>query len=265
MTVRALFTSAAICRTALPTVLALYTSTATVRADEPLLKFAGQEWSVQEGPQVGPGPNAWDRRNAWVDDQGQLHLAIRQRDGVWTCASVMSTKTFHHGLYQFQITGRPDEFDPNIVLGLFLYPSPDVGPDTTHEIDIEFARWGYPDAPVGNYAVWPVKDELMHSGHQFPVVLKGSATTHRFDWRPNQIVFASVHGHTDGSEHPIGSWTFARKPARSYISTSPMPVMMNLWLHGGRPPTDGKDIEIVIKDFQYRPMAVRSGAPNPQK
>ena len=38
-----------------------------------------------------------------------------------------------------------------------LYPTPDVGPDGTHEIDIEFAKWGVPDAKIGNYTVWPVK------------------------------------------------------------------------------------------------------------
>ncbi|OYW21777.1 MAG: hypothetical protein B7Z55_05455, partial [Planctomycetales bacterium 12-60-4] len=150
--------------------------------------------------------------------------------------------------------GRLDQLDPNVVLGLFNYPPREVGPDTTHEIDIEFARWGRADAPAGNYAIWPVKDELKQSSHTFDVRLNGGFTTHRFDWRPNRISFASYHGHTDDDANPMATWVFDRKPARSYISTEPMPVLMNLWLHGGRPPTDGKDVEVVIQSFQHRPL-----------
>ena len=41
-----------------------------------------------------------------------------------------------------QVNGRLDQLDDNVTLGLFSYPTGDVGPDGTHEIDLEFARWG---------------------------------------------------------------------------------------------------------------------------
>jgi hypothetical protein len=41
------------------------------------------------------------------------------------------------GRYQFWIEGRVDRLDPNVVLGLLNYPTPDVGPDATNEIDID--------------------------------------------------------------------------------------------------------------------------------
>jgi hypothetical protein len=37
----------------------------------------------------------------------------------------------------FQTNGRLDLLDDNVVLGLFNYPTEDVGPDGTHELDIE--------------------------------------------------------------------------------------------------------------------------------
>ncbi len=40
-----------------------------------------------------------------------------------------------------------------VVLGLFNYPTRDVGPDGTHEIDIEFARWGNDRTPIGHYTI----------------------------------------------------------------------------------------------------------------
>ena len=59
------------------------------------------------------------------------------------------------GTYQFKVIGRPDLFDDNVVLGLFNYTRPDVGPDATNEIDIEFAKWGGSQSQMGNWAVYP--------------------------------------------------------------------------------------------------------------
>ncbi len=35
-----------------------------------------------------------------------------------------------------------------------------VGPDGTHEIDNEFARWSHTKNPMGSYTVWPVVKSL---------------------------------------------------------------------------------------------------------
>ncbi len=226
----------------------------TAGAAEPTtLQFAGLEWAVKHGPDMGPGPNMWDRRNVWVDDQGRLHLTISQRDGKWTCTEVSTTRRLHFGAYEFQTISRLDQFDANVVLGLFNYPPHDVGPDTTHEIDIEFARWGRADAPVGNFTVWPAKDELKQTSHTFDVRLNGSFTTHRFDWQRDRITFASMHGHAGDSEQPISRWLFDRQPVADYISAAPMPIHLNLWLFQGRAPTDGKEVEVIIKTFSCRP------------
>jgi hypothetical protein len=97
-------------------------------AEPTTLQFAGLKWAVKHGPDMGPGPNMWDRRNVWVDDQDRLHLTIALRDGKWTCAEVSTTQRLHFGTYEFQTVGRLDQFDANVVLGLFNYPPRDVGP-----------------------------------------------------------------------------------------------------------------------------------------
>jgi hypothetical protein len=37
------------------------------------------------------------------------------------------------------------------------------------------------------------------------------------------------------------------------IPQNPQPAHMNLWLVDGKPPRDGKEVEIVIHDFTYVP------------
>jgi|ERR1044071_2662413 hypothetical protein len=103
------------------------------------VEFGGHTWTARSG-RGGPGPNIWDENNAWLDASTNLHLKISNRDGKWSCAEVTMRRRLGFGRYQFQITGCLDLLDDNVVLGLFNYPTRDVGPDGTNEIDIEFAR-----------------------------------------------------------------------------------------------------------------------------
>lgn len=224
-----------------------------------LLKWAGHEWRVKSSAEVvGPGPNLWDGRNVWLDDRGGLHLKLARREGKWTCAELSSVRRFGFGRYSFKVEGAVDRLDPNIVLGLFLYPTPDVGPDGTHEIDIEFARWGRHDSPIGNYTVWHTRNAHKNSGHTFPIVLDGTFTTYSWTWQPGTVSYQSQHGHHDGASQASGStfaqWEFKPKDAASEIAQKPMPLHFNLWLFQGRAPTDGQEVEIVIRDFRFEPI-----------
>src|SRR5947208_323805 len=135
------------------------------------IEFAGYTWTVRSG-RGGPGPNAWDENNVWLDASGTLHLKISQHDGQWSCAEVTMQERLGFGRYEFQIKGPIDRLDDNVVLGLFNYPTRDVGPGATHEIDIEFARWGAATNPIGNYTVWPVDIGLKQQSKSFPFTLE---------------------------------------------------------------------------------------------
>jgi len=122
------------------------------------LRFAGYDWVAKSATHEGPGPNNWNENNVWVDQGGYLHLKLTKQGDRWYCAEVLTKDRLGFGRYQFWVVGRLDRLDPNVVLGLFNYPTPDVGPDGTNEIDIEFAQWGKPEAPIGNYTVWPARE-----------------------------------------------------------------------------------------------------------
>jgi hypothetical protein len=230
--------------------LAAALGTALVGAKE--ITFAGHTWTVRSG-QGGPGPNAWNENNVWLDAAGRLHLKIAHRDGAWSCAEVTMRERLGFGRYEFQTTGRLDQFDDNIVLGLFNYPTRDVGPDATHEIDIEFARWGKASNPMGNFTVWPVEPGLKQVSKTFPFVLAGEDSTHRFDWDRSRIMFRSVNGHRGNEDRPLAEWTYSPPEPARLISPQPMPVHLNLWLFQGRPPKNGQEVEVVIRDFKHTP------------
>ena len=218
-------------------------------ADE--VKFAGRDWVVRTG-RGGPGPNRWDPSHVWVDSRG-LHLKIAQTDGEWRCAEISTKERLGFGRYEFQIDGRIDRFDPDVVLGLFNYPTRDVGPGATNEIDIEFARWGNEKWPIGNYTAWPAEKGVKQTSKTFDFTLIGNRSFHSFDWKPTSIEFQSWNGGRDRRQDRLGQWTFAPKEPTKSIAQKPMPVHFNLWCFKGRPPADAKSVEIVVESFTFTP------------
>lgn len=103
------------------------------------LCFAGIEWNISSGG--GPMGSELSSQNVWVDQNGMLHLLIRQDSrGNWYGAQVSTREKFGFGTYQWQVIGQLDQLDKNVVFGMFNYPG--YASDGTNEIDIEIARWG---------------------------------------------------------------------------------------------------------------------------
>jgi hypothetical protein len=219
------------------------------------IRFSGYDWTIKSGINKAPGPNNWDENNVLVDERGDLHLRLTQRDGQWYCSQVSLNDRLGFGHYQFWVIGRVDEFDPNVVFGLFNYPTSDLGPDGTHEIDIEFAKWGNPRAPVGNYTVWPATKPLKPAFKRFAEDLKGDYTTHRFIWNSTSVSFQSLNGHHDDNTGQFEQWVYQPTDAAVYISQKPMPVQLNLWLFKGQPPGNGQSVEVVVRSFTFTPKS----------
>lgn len=217
------------------------------------IQFGGFTWEVRSG-RGGPGPNAWDDNNVWLDSTTNLHLKISQRGGVWSCAEITMQQRLGFGRYQFQTTGRLDRFDDNVVLGLFHYPTADVGGDGTHEIDIEYARWSNAANPMGNFTVWPVEKGLKQVTKSFAVGLAGDQATHRFMWSRGQILFQLLQGHRDDDLEELSRWLYRPQEVTRSISQRAMPVHLNLWLFQGLPPKNGQEVEVILRAFKFTPQ-----------
>jgi hypothetical protein len=220
------------------------------------IAFSGYDWDVRAKGKGGPGPNSWDDANAQVDDRGRLHLKITAAtnsagDTEWQCVELATFQRLGFGRYQFQVIGRIDELDRNVVLGLFKYPTPDVGADGTNEIDIEFAQWGRATGNNADYVVYPASGPRAPGDNvEFRVALQGAYTTHRFLWESNQVTLQSLHGHHDDDTNEFERWQYAPDVPR-LIPQQPTPVRVNLWLFRGMAPSDGAEVEIIISQFAF--------------
>lgn len=231
----------------------LLTAKVASAAAQATLTFSGYTWDIRQAGDGGPGPNHWDPANAWVDGSGALHLKIANVNGQWTCAEVSTTRSFGFGTYQFEVEGRIDQLDPNVVLGLFDYPPPAVGPDGTNEIDIEFSRWGNANAPIGNYTVFPARANLNppSATKAFNFSLTGAFTTQVFARHVKSVQFSSFYGFDTRSIQRYAGWSYGPKSYLARVPQQPTPAHINLWLVGGKPPTCGQPVEIIIKRFTF--------------
>ncbi|CAF4701079.1 unnamed protein product, partial [Rotaria sp. Silwood1] len=158
--------------------------------------------------------------------------------------------TFTYGTFKWHVEAAIDNFDPNVVLGLFTYGLP----DGANEIDIEVAKWGQTSSNANNffYTVYPRSlggHAQVSSGTK--ISLQGTYTTHRFTWSTNQVNLQSQHGHTDD---PNSNIFFSYQTPSSFIGSVPekaCPIHMNLWLFQGRAPINGQEVEVIIHDFTY--------------
>lgn len=214
------------------------------------LDFSGMVWEVKDG-YAGPGPNNFSAtpQSAWVDEQGRLHLKIRFIDNKWYCAEVYLQNALGYGAYRFVVDSEVDNYDPQIVIGLFTYL------DDANEIDIEFARWGQSDNPVGQYVVQPYY--IQGNKELFEVHDTANTTTHFIRWEPDRIRFSSFEGlhMAPAGDGLIHEWIYTG----DYIPLSgDESVHINFWLFQGLPPLNHQEAEIIIRDFQFTPLDTKS-------
>lgn len=236
-----------------PILALLFLLTAVPAAEAKQLRFAGYDFKIKQGSGMGPGPNDWATSQAFVDTKGRLHLRFSEKKGKWLAGEVQSVSRLGFGTYEIEFEGDIHGQDKNVVFGFFNYPPSDVGPDATHEIDIEFARWGARDNKPLNYTVWPTRTGIKNAHKTFSVRPGHGRSIHRFTWKADSVVYVSEQLRDDGSVERAVSWDYSPSDPADHISSSPMPIYFNLWGFQSREPSDGEPVEVIINRFTFTP------------
>ncbi len=243
------------------------------------IRFAGLDWTVKiyETSKWGPGDNYFsgNESDITLDSNGYLHMKIVQRNGKWYSTEVVSDDNMGYGTYIFTIDDDLENITENIVLGLFTWDDNTFYSDANSEVDIEISKWGdKSDLRTLQYGVQPINFGTLYAERmyrpEYPLGKLTGVTTHGFTWADSTISWASYSGSVYGQGELLGEWEFDKSfPGRvkeeggnkSVPVTVPAPgsetnARINLWiatwLNPG--PADGKEVEIVIRDFEYRPL-----------
>ena len=212
------------------------------------VSFAGRTWQIKAAPrQMGPGPNLFSASNVRVDPGGSLHLGITRSGRSWSCAEVILDRSLGYGTYEWTIQGAVDRLDPNVVLGLFTWED-SSSLAGNREIDVEVARWGNAADPTNaQYVVQPYDRP---GNLQRLTVPPATSVTVRFTWSPGQVV-ASGTAQTASGAVALPTWT---SPSVDVPTPLGERVHMNLWLYGGRAPSNGQPVDVVLSGFTFTPL-----------
>lgn len=206
------------------------------------LSWSGYTWNIKSGSGMGPGPNSWSDStgSVWVDGTDSLNLKVRKIGGVWHCAEVWLPDALGHGTYEFFIKSRTDIIHKNLVNGFFLYQ------DDTHELDVEWSRWGVGNNP--NNGVFGIQPSTFQYWHQD--IVPGS-------WQKDRIIW-TTDGSTDQVEYQVEtdsvvvqSWT-QTIPAGVIPDPAQALVHINNWMFQGKPP--GSATTLTLASFTFTPQ-----------
>lgn len=208
------------------------------------LMFSGYEWELRTIASDRGGANDYDPENAWTDDKGFLHLRLAQRNGRWTSAEVINTRSLGYGTYSF-VVRDVSQLDPAAAIGLLTWD--EQGAEDNHrELDIEISQWG--DRTINN-AQFVVQPYYVPA-NVVRFAAPGGPLTHIMRWEPGRAAFRTVRGTNSSAGAPMVA-------EHEFTSGVPIPgtekVRMNLYYFRYSPVPPRGDVEIVIEKFEYLP------------
>jgi hypothetical protein len=242
------------------------------------ITFSGYAWRYKNQPNpVGPGPNRFlgTKDNAWVDTDGKLHMKISKKNNLWYCSEIISEKVFGYGTYVFTSESDIRDFDQKAVFGFFTWDDYSFQKQGNSEIDIEFSKWDIPsDSLLVTYSVQPVwfsQPAPYQERTRKPLISPkyiSKSLTHMMRWTPDGVTWESYEGETYPGTNKVAEWSFDKtnrsrnKIEGNRISDAiviPAPsdstnFRFNFWLLNGVAPNNGKEHEIVVKNFRYTPL-----------
>ena len=217
-------------------------ATPAAAAPHRTLSFSGYTWTIKKSGahRVGPGPNYFNKNNAYVDSLGRLHLVITKVRRHWTVGEVVNTRSLGYGTYTWVLASRVDNLDPNMVLGLFTYDDSDPS-FNNREIDIEASRWGNAFDPTNEQFVvqpYPPTANLQRitQGSSLPATLS-------FTWTATGVSFSAP-----GASPATWTYTGPDTPPNGAALAD-----MNFWLNSGHAPMYGQGAQVIIQSFTFTP------------
>jgi len=214
--------------------------------------FGGLTWFVKTAPiPVYPGPQFFVQQNAFVDNQGQLHLRLTQCGGSWCAADVYTTQTIGYGTYTFAINSTLNNLDPNVTLGLFTWDA-QAGNQNNRELDIEFGRWGNPNATANaQFVVQPYNGP---NNIQTFLMSPATSSTHQITWLPTGVQFQS-----SANSEIISQWNYPAGGPVPVPTPGDVHLHMTFYVAVGQAPVAPVNQEIIVSNFQYSPSGPQIG------
>ena len=210
------------------------------------LHFSGYDWAVRTiaGDRGGKN-NLYDGDNAWTDESGAVHLRIKQREGRWSCAELMLTRSLGYGTY-ILVTRDTSHLEPAAVLSMNTFDDW-AGDQSFREWDVALSRWG--DANRKNNAQYEIQPFYV-PGNVASFAAPAGALTHSLHWESGRAYFKTVRGSSMRAGAPVVS---------EHVFTSGVPshgqekIYIAFYVVASDTNPLQKESEVVVEKFEYLP------------
>jgi hypothetical protein len=206
------------------------------------LRFGGYEWEVRRTPSSpAASQTVYDPANAWVDENGFLHLRIARSSGGWTSADLSLARSLGYGSYHFVVRDI-SHLEP--CAALTISTRDDSGP--YREMNIQISRWGRTGGKNAQYVVQP----YFVPANMVRFLAPAGTLTYSLSWEPGRASFQTFRGSGAGGKGEMIA-------AHTFTSGVPAPdtesVRLNFSAYYSRHNALRNGAEVIFEKFEYLP------------
>jgi hypothetical protein len=210
------------------------------------LKFSGYDWAVRTiASNKGGLNNLYDSQNAWTDASGALHMQIKKKSDMWSCAEIYLNRSLGYGSYSVTVRDT-SHLELAAIFSMFTFDD-SRSEEHFREMDIEVGGRG--DAANKNNARYVVQP-LYIPGNLFAFATPSGTLTYVLRWEPGRVTFKTFRGKSTGaraqlvSEHEFTSGIAV--PGKA------IPRLIFYVVASDKHPMQ-RPSEVVIEKFEYLP------------
>lgn len=215
------------------------------------VNFRGYWWSILHSDwRMGAGPNYYsdEPNHVFVDSNGFFHLSIINQAGNWYCTELIANENLGEGTYAVTLQSHID-LDPHHILGFFIYDLPAEN-GRPKEFDVELSKWGKTsNDKLGQFVCQP----WYHRGNRSRFDIDtNDIITCQFTWSQSGFYCLSYRNDfpLDDANNIIKEWCYT---GTDIFQTGFENFRINFYLMDGQAPLNGRNNEIIVKDFKYLP------------
>jgi len=206
------------------------------------LRFGGYEWEVRQTPGIpAEARTVYDPANAWVDENGFLHLRIAGSPGGWTSADLSLARSLGYGSYRFVVRDVSD-LEPSAALSISIRDDAGI----YREMNIQISRWGQSGDKNAQYIVQP----YFVPANMVRFLAPAGTLTWSLSWQPGRASFQTVRGSGAGGKGEMIA-------AHTFTSGVPSPeteaVRLTFFVFYGQHNPMRRGAEVIFEKFEYLP------------
>jgi len=209
------------------------------------LKFSGYDWNVRMiASDKGGMNNLYDPENAWIDASGALHMQIKKKSGMWSCAEIFLNRSLGYGTYSVTVRDTA-HLEPAAAFSMFTFDDW-ASEEHFREMDVEVGGWGDANKNNARYVIQP----LYIPGNLFAFAAPSGTLTYVLRWESGHATFKTFRGRSAGagaqlvSEHEFTSGIPVPGKAK--------PRLIFFVVASDKNPMQ-KPSEVVVEKFEYLP------------